>query len=875
MIKYEYWAGGHPAASIREAKGGLQKMDIQYDRYSLIINGQREFIRSGAMHYFRLPSQELWEDRLYKLKAAGYNTVDLYFCWNYHSPEQGVYDFTGIRDVRRLLQITQELGLYVIARPGPYINAEYSGGGFPGWLLAKRDIPLRNRREGVFVWSDEYMSYVREWWEQIIPILNEAHNIILMQIENEYATLEVEPDYMQALYQMTRDLDVTVPLFHNDLYVAGLYEDIVDIYSFDNYSVTQFETDWREMPEVFQVLDAVEENLRPFCEKRPLMAAELQAGWFGTWKGYKYEKITELLGREHINISTKSLLGQGLTVFNHYKAIGGTNWDYTGSIETYTSYDFGAPISEAGLNTERLFESKALNYFLKSFDLSTTDRVEQFPLALSNSECFYAVRSPHDQPETHWLFLRNLTYEPHVLTVSEQYPVTVQPFEALILPYQVKLASGYTLGFSTAEALYQNESVLVLKANRAVTLTLHAPLSTPMFLNGSHAEGVELLESAQGSLTLQCPELPEDELRHLTVGSLNIILLGQRMVDTFWVEENGNMVAGADMRLLDGSYGLTSGFLTLYHINKSGDRIEREDLPRSQTVAVPTLKHWDIFNDAPELTQLPALLPQFKPVVSDAADFDANGVYEGSAWYHLSLGNQQPKQIEVNARHIWAAYLNGQLIGHGHQLVIIYGMEAPQPVKLDLSKAPWHADGSNELLIFVNGLGHPKGFHDDAQTPQGLLNLLIDGVEHAGDTTIAGQVYSRREMVPLPLSELRDFSSSPVVLLSTIFSLPVDDTVEIPWGLKLQDVDFERINIYLNDCLVGRYWRDCRRQEIFYLPQGVLKTKQGAENKLELLLINFEPPIDKQRLSIHPQQVTLHPYSVLTKAFHKTTALKH
>jgi beta-galactosidase GanA len=191
-------------------------MDIQYDRYSLIINGKREFIRSGAMHYFRLPSQDLWRDRLFKLKAAGYNTVDLYFCWNYHSPAPGVYDFTGIRDVEKLLEITQELGLYVIARPGPYINAEYSGGGFPGWLLAKKHLPLRNRREGAFEWSDEYMGYVREWWEQIVPRINKAPNVLMVQIENEYATLEVEPDYMQALADMTRKLGVKVPLYHND-----------------------------------------------------------------------------------------------------------------------------------------------------------------------------------------------------------------------------------------------------------------------------------------------------------------------------------------------------------------------------------------------------------------------------------------------------------------------------------------------------------------------------------------------------------------------------------------------------------------------------------------------------------------------------------
>lgn len=858
---------------MKEVGGGLLRMDIAYDQYSLIIDGHREFIRSGAMHYFRLPSQALWEDRLFKLKASGYNAVDLYFCWSYHSPAQGVYDFTGIRDIRKLLQITQKLGLYVIARPGPYINAEYSGGGFPGWLLAKKDLPLRNRREGAFEWSDEYMGYVREWWEQIIPILNEAPNIILMQIENEYATLEVEPDYMQAMYDMTRELGVKVPLFHNDLYVAGLYEDIIDIYSFDNYSVTQFETDWREMPEVFQVLDHVEENLRPFCQNRPLMAAELQAGWFGTWKGYKYEKITELLGREHIGISTKSLLGQGLTIFNHYKAIGGTNWDYTGSIETYTSYDFGAPISEAGLNTERLFESKAINYLLKSFDFTATDRRDTSPMSLSHPDCLYAVRSPKGRPEAYWLFLRNLTYEPQSLTVGDAYPVTVKPFEVLILPCRMPLQVGYELTFSTSEVLYQNASTLVLKADRPVTACLNTLASMPVSTVAHNATDVELLESAPGTLTFHCPELPEAELRHLQMGVLNVILLGSHLVDTFWVDEAGSMVVGPELRLPDGSYGLAQGNRNYFKIGREGSRVEAFELPHSETVDIPPLRDWQIYNDAPELDPRFGLQTEFRPVVNDLADFDANAIYEGSAWYRLPLNGKKPDRIAVDARHIWAAFLNGQLIGHGHQLVVIYGMTHPEPTVLDVPESAWRSDGDNELLIFVNGLGHPKGFHDDAQTPQGLLGLLVDGEEHRAEVEILAQEASRRSAYEGLEGQLTAFHQSPIVMMRTDFTLPDKAQTAVPWGLKLQDVDFERINIYLNGALVGRYWRDCRRQEIFYLPDGLLKTEQGAKNRLELVLMNFEPFIEKAQLEMHCQQVALYPYRVFTKALHKAESL--
>lgn len=41
------------------------------------MDGKSFRIYSGAMHYFRI-LPEYWEDRLKKLKAAGFNTVETY-----------------------------------------------------------------------------------------------------------------------------------------------------------------------------------------------------------------------------------------------------------------------------------------------------------------------------------------------------------------------------------------------------------------------------------------------------------------------------------------------------------------------------------------------------------------------------------------------------------------------------------------------------------------------------------------------------------------------------------------------------------------------------------------------------------------------------
>jgi beta-galactosidase GanA len=129
-------SGAHAATPTADATPHVAHT-VTYDGYSFMIDGKRTYIWSGEFHYFRLPNQDLWRDVLEKMKAAGFNATSLYFDWGYHSPAPGVYDFTGVRDVDKLLDIAQQVGIYVIARPGPYINAEVDGGGFPGWLSAK------------------------------------------------------------------------------------------------------------------------------------------------------------------------------------------------------------------------------------------------------------------------------------------------------------------------------------------------------------------------------------------------------------------------------------------------------------------------------------------------------------------------------------------------------------------------------------------------------------------------------------------------------------------------------------------------------------------------------------------------------------------
>src|SRR6266487_2364116 len=192
--------------------GGLSPHTVAFDQFSLMVDGKRLYLWSGEFHYWRLPSPDLWRDVLQKMKASGFNATSIYFDWGYHSPAPGVYDFTGVRDVDRLLDIANQVGIFVIARPGPYINAETDSGGFPGWLTTQQG---RARSS-----APDFQAASDEWLHHIDPIIarhqytNGTGPVILYQIENEYGS-NTDAAYMQHTEDVVRSDGIAVPLTHN------------------------------------------------------------------------------------------------------------------------------------------------------------------------------------------------------------------------------------------------------------------------------------------------------------------------------------------------------------------------------------------------------------------------------------------------------------------------------------------------------------------------------------------------------------------------------------------------------------------------------------------------------------------------------------
>ena len=378
------------------------EMKVTKDRYSLKIDGKRVFIWSGALHYYRLPEPGQWKKILKLMKDAGLNAVDVYFPWNYHSEKEGKYDFTGNRDVERLMDEVEEAGLYLIARPGPYICSEIDAGGLPAWLLAKPAPVLRCRADGKVVYDEIYMQYVREWWERITPRIARRKNLILFQAENEFNLLphlkgpmstivtqirkydssllfklansdafnflnykilpklsrqtseNSEPNpYIAKLCEWSREMGIEVPIFHNDILSCGERQTDVDMMAIDDYPINDFFSDWRDKRHIFAKTDIIEEGHEAFKRDEPIFAAEFQSSWFDSWGGPGYDSVRALLGTDQLDLATKSVLAQRATLINYFLFAGGVTWGYLGSPDVYTSHDMAAPISECGQATER------------------------------------------------------------------------------------------------------------------------------------------------------------------------------------------------------------------------------------------------------------------------------------------------------------------------------------------------------------------------------------------------------------------------------------------------------------------------------------------------------------------------------------------
>ena len=305
------------------------------------IDEQPLQIISGSIHYFRVVP-EYWRDRLEKLKNMGCNTVETYIPWNFHEEKKGSYNWEGIHNVFKFIEIAQELGLYIIIRPSPYICAEWEWGGLPAWLLAEPGMKLRCSYE-------PYLKHVKDFYDVLIPKLvpyqiDNGGKIILMQIENEYGYYGDDTAYLEYIEKLMIDNGITVPFvtsdgpWSKDVFTAGQVDGVLPTGNFGSACQWQFSQMKKMMP-----------------ENKPLMNMEFWAGWFDAW-GNKKKKSSKLTINK---LDYDYVIKNGHNI-NIYMFHGGTNFGFMNGSNYYgkltpdtTSYDYDAPLSEDGQMTKK------------------------------------------------------------------------------------------------------------------------------------------------------------------------------------------------------------------------------------------------------------------------------------------------------------------------------------------------------------------------------------------------------------------------------------------------------------------------------------------------------------------------------------------
>ncbi|XP_038887431.1 beta-galactosidase 13-like isoform X1 [Benincasa hispida] len=307
---------------------GGNNIGVTYDARSLIINGKRELLFSGSIHYPR-STPEMWPDILDKARRGGLNVIQTYVFWNVHEPVEGQFNFEGNYDLVKFIKLIAEKKMYVTLRVGPFIQAEWNHGGLPYWLREKPNIIFRS-------YNSQFKHYMKKYVTMVIDMMKEnklfapqGGPIILAQIENEYNHVQLAYDelgvqYVQWAANMAVGLGVGVP------WIMCKQKDAPDpVINTCN---------GRHCGDTFT---------GPNKPYKPSLWTE---NWTAQYRVFGDPPSQR--SAEDIAFSVARFFSKNGSLVNYYMYYGGTNFGRTSAVFTTTRYYDEAPLDEFGLQRE-------------------------------------------------------------------------------------------------------------------------------------------------------------------------------------------------------------------------------------------------------------------------------------------------------------------------------------------------------------------------------------------------------------------------------------------------------------------------------------------------------------------------------------------
>ena len=885
------------AAAAQEPATRPTRGTASYDGRSVIIDGKPVLVYSGAFHYFRCP-KPLWRDRFEKIKAAGFNAVETYVPWNDHEIDRPTnvndtsnIDLTDLKDWLRMAQ--DEFGLYTIVRPGPYICAEWAGGGFPGWLLDERP-EMPQEKPWLRTADPKYLAWCKHWFDAVCPVIAAEQvtrkpagrpGVILFQIENEY-----------DFYPNVSDDDRRKQL---EFLLANARRNGIDVPVFTCW--TRQARDAKPGSPLAEVFDTL--TLYPRWDMRgagerlgevrrqqpgaPVGVVELQGGWFSGVGGQLAEDQNGLSAGQ-INHVTLYCIQEEATVLNYYMLFGGTNFSDTAARNITASYDYAAPITEPGGGGAKYRAVRAIGAMLKEVgpELLRSERVDAKAGGLPDG-VEIAVRRAVDGAR--FVFCRNKDSEhgrsgTAKINLGEEtltVPFDLEPggFRVLRLPPgEADAAKGKWMpepipaparpkvpdGVRLATAMTRTDD--------GVASTRPVVAGTPLIHNGIYdsryvvyraaptldAAAVEKLKSllvelfTDDSAVLRVNGkivLPAGEARNrlvfpvagaLKVGANEIDLLYENAGQPNFTPAIEN-VGGVRRAVLMAARG-ANGALEAWRVKKVPDGGGADLVGPGVDDSA-----WASFTlDGAMVSRLRGPLQNGVGTPADAAArvlFDTRDTAVFRTAVELSADELKRGMTELvfeNVDDVGQVYVNGKKVGETR--------EARRRVAFDAKAAL--KPGRNVIAVIVsNPGGYPGGILGPAyleQPAEGVdldLNLspqmkgVADGwADVKADTAGWKRVgLDTEKAVPEKGSDAPDGKADALMTWYRMaFELPATDPkIWVPWRA---DVDASGDGfVYLNGHCLGRYWQR-GPQRRFYLPECWLNFGPGAANVLTVAL---------------------------------------
>ncbi|KAI8629795.1 glycoside hydrolase family 35 protein [Xylariaceae sp. FL1651] len=582
---------------------------VKWDHYSFHVHGQRLFVFSGEFHYWRYPVPNLWRDLLEKVKAAGFNAFSIYNHWGYHNPLPGVLDFeSGAHNFTEIMTLAKELGMYMIIRPGPYINAEANGGGFPLWVTTGAYGELRDNDPR---YTEAWKPYIIEISKIIAPhLITNGGNVILVQIENELGSqwLNVAAktnnvpvqEYMAMLEQTVRENGINVPLTHNAPNMNGYSwsKDFsnatgnVDVVGLDSYpscwSCNLSECTGTNGEYVAYQTVNYYDYFTLQSPTQPNFMPELQGGSYNPWGGPQ-GGCPSNIGADFANLFYRNLIYQRVSAISLYMLFGGTSWGWHAAPVVASSYDYSSPVSENRMIGSKYYETKLLTHFTRvAKDLAMADRIGNSTnyssnpaitvSELRNSDTgggFYVAMHSDSPSGTLETFRLRVNTSEGQLIVPQHGEIAINGHQAKILVTDFHFGSKKLL-YSTAEvltyAVVDNKETLVLwvPTGESGEFTITGVTSA----NISSCEGCANIEFFAGTSNITVSFIQNAGMSIIELSDTSkVVLLDRSAAYFFWASSLTKDPAPAPNStiLVHGPYLLRSSSIQGHNLKLTGD----------------------------------------------------------------------------------------------------------------------------------------------------------------------------------------------------------------------------------------------------------------------------------------------------------------